>query len=125
MPDFDLLIRGAQLVTSGGDATTDIGITDGAFAVIGSNLGGTAGNEIDATGLLALPGGIDPHVHFNEPGRTDWEGWASGSAAAAAGGLTSVIEMPLNAHPPTVDGPHSVRSDGDDRRARAAARSAR
>jgi allantoinase len=42
-------------------------------------------------------------VHFNDPGRADWEGWASGTAAAAAGGTTCVVDMPLNAHPPTID----------------------
>jgi allantoinase len=51
-----------------------------------------------------LPGAIDAHVHFNEPGRTGWEGWATGTAALAAGGATACIEMPLNAHPPTLDG---------------------
>ena len=46
---------------------------------------------------------IDAHVHFNEPGRTEWEGFATGSRALAAGGATACIEMPLNAHPPTLD----------------------
>ena len=50
-----------------------------------------------------MPGAIDAHVHYNEPGRTDWEGWATGSLASAAGGATCVFEMPLNAHPPTLD----------------------
>ncbi len=48
---------------------------------------------------------IDAHVHFNDPGRADWEGWETGSRAAAAGGITTVFDMPLNAHPPTIDGP--------------------
>ncbi len=47
---------------------------------------------------------IDAHVHFNQPGRTDWEGFTTGSRAAAAGGTTTVFEMPLNAQPPTIDG---------------------
>ena len=55
--------------------------------------------------LTVFPGVIDAHVHFNEPGRTDWEGFATGSRAAAAGGTTTVFDMPLNAHPPTIDGP--------------------
>jgi allantoinase len=46
---------------------------------------------------------IDAHVHFNEPGRSDWEGWATGTRALAAGGATACVEMPLNAHPPTVE----------------------
>ena len=59
--------------------------------------------DLDATGLHVLPGLIDAHVHFNEPGRTDWEGFLSGTAAAAAGGVTTVLDMPLNCHPPTLD----------------------
>ena len=55
--------------------------------------------------MHVLPGVVDVHVHFNEPGRADWEGWATGSAACAVGGTTTVAEMPLNAHPPTLDGP--------------------
>ena len=50
-----------------------------------------------------LPGAVDAHVHLNDPGRADWEGIATGSAALAAGGSTTAIDMPLNAHPPTVD----------------------
>src|SRR5439155_1732142 len=63
-----------------------------------------APDEIDARGLLALPGMVDAHVHFNEPGRTEWEGWATGSRAAAAGGITTVLDMPLNSVPPLLDG---------------------
>lgn len=85
----------------------DIVIEDGLIAEVGSGLSVSkhAGNNvIDASGLTALPGAIDPHVHFNEPGeRSHWEGWDTGSAAAAAGGITTVVEMPLNASPPTVD----------------------
>ena len=60
--------------------------------------------EIDARGLVALPGVVDAHVHLNDPGRADWEGFATGTAALAAGGTTTCIDMPLNAIPPTVDG---------------------
>jgi len=95
MSDFDLLVRSEQ----------DLGISDGKFSAIASNLRGTAREEIDATKMTIFPGVIDAHVHFNEPGRTDWEGFETGSRAAAAGGTTSVFEMPLNAHPPTIDGP--------------------
>ncbi|WP_245559120.1 allantoinase AllB [Microbacterium indicum] len=52
-------------------------------------------------GQALLPGLVDSHVHFNEPGRTDWEGFETGSAAAAAGGVTTVVEMPLNSVPVT------------------------
>src|SRR6266404_8917433 len=94
MSDFDLLVRSEQ----------DLGISDGKFSAIASNLRGTAREEIDATKMTIFPGVIDAHVHFNEPGRTDWEGFETGSRACAAGGTTSVFEMPLNAHPPTIDG---------------------
>jgi allantoinase len=96
MSDFDLLVRGRE---------RDIGIVDGKFAAIGPNLRGSARDDIDATEMSILAGVIDAHVHFNEPGRTDWEGFDTGSRAAAAGGTTTVFEMPLNAHPPTIDGP--------------------
>src|SRR3954469_17300101 len=81
----------------------DVAIEDGAIAAIGPELD-ASGEEIDARGLHVLPGAIDAHVHFNEPGRADWEGWATGTAALAAGGATACVEMPLNAPPPTVDG---------------------
>ncbi len=51
--------------------------------------------------LYILPGIVDSHVHLNEPGRTEWEGFETGTKAAAAGGVTTVIDMPLNAIPPT------------------------
>src|SRR3982751_5138711 len=93
MSDFDLLVRSEQ----------DIGISGGKIAAIGASLRGRAHAEIDATKMSILPGVIDAHVHFNEPGRTDWEGFETGSRAAASGGTTTVFEMPLNAHPPTID----------------------
>jgi allantoinase len=65
---------------------------------------GSAGVEIDATRLHVFPGVVDPHVHFNDPGRAEWEGFATGTAAFASGGGTCFFDMPLNASPPTVDG---------------------
>jgi allantoinase len=58
---------------------------------------------VDASGLHVLAGIIDSHVHFNEPGRTDWEGIASGSSSLAAGGGTAFFDMPLNSLPPVTD----------------------
>jgi allantoinase len=92
MLEYDLLVRGATPLP-------EIGITDG---VITGFTAASAREEIDATGLIVMPGVIDAHVHFNEPGRTEWEGWATGSRAAAAGGVTTVCDMPLNSHPPVV-----------------------
>ncbi len=53
------------------------------------------------TGSTVLPGAVDAHVHFDAPGRDEWEGWSSGSLAAAAGGVTTVIDMPIDSEPPT------------------------
>jgi allantoinase len=55
----------------------------------------------DAGDLVILPGLVDTHVHVNEPGRTEWEGFATATLAAAAGGVTTIVDMPLNASPPT------------------------
>src|SRR5215212_3296378 len=100
---YDLIIRNGALVTAEGVTTADIAIADQQIAAIGPALEGTSQAEIDATGLHIFPGLIDAHVHFNEPGRTDWEGFASGTRALAAGGATTFFDMPLNAHPPTLD----------------------
>jgi allantoinase len=99
----DLAIRGAVVVSDGAYAR-DILIRDGRISALVEAGASSAGREIDARGLLALPGMVDAHVHFNEPGRTDWEGWSSGSRAAAAGGTTTVLDMPLNSVPPVLDG---------------------
>ena len=52
---------------------------------------------------MLLPGLVDTHVHVNEPGRTEWEGFATATRAAAAGGVTTIVDMPLNSLPPTLD----------------------
>ena len=56
---------------------------------------------VDHTPYVLLPGLVDAHVHLNEPGRTEWEGFRTGTQAAASGGVTTVVDMPLNAIPPT------------------------
>jgi allantoinase len=100
----DLVIRGGTVVLPGVfPVRADVAVEDGRIAALGPDLPGGR-EEVDAHGMHVLPGVIDAHVHFNEPGRTDWEGWASGTRALAAGGATACLEMPLNAHPPTVDG---------------------
>jgi allantoinase len=81
----------------------DVAVTDETIAAVGPGLELDAAEIVDATGLHVLPGAVDAHVHFNDPGRADWEGWATGTSAAAAGGTTCVVDMPLNAHPPTLD----------------------
>ena len=103
MSTYDLILRGGTLVTPEGSREADVGVSDGKIAAIEPDLEGPATEEIDASSLHVLPGAIDAHVHFNEPGRTHWEGFATGSRALAAGGMTAFVEMPLNAYPPTND----------------------
>ena len=103
MAKADLAIRGAVVVSDGAYAR-DILIRHGRISALVEAGASDAEEEIDARGLLVLPGIVDAHVHFNEPGRTEWEGWASGSRAAAAGGTTTVLDMPLNSIPPVLDG---------------------
>jgi allantoinase len=105
MTRLDLLVRGGAVVTPDGVSIADVAVSDGEIVQVTPEITGTAREEIDARGLHVLPGVVDVHVHFNEPGRSDWEGWESGSAACAVGGTTTVAEMPLNARPPTLDGP--------------------
>ena len=99
----DLVIRGGTVVLPGGSVRADVAIEDGRIVEIGPELSG-ASHEFDAKGLFVLPGFIDVHVHFNEPGRTHWEGAATGSRALAAGGGTLFFDMPLNSTPCCVTG---------------------
>jgi len=95
-----VIVRGGTVVTARGMELGDVAIEDGVITEVGPNASG-GGEEIDATGLHIFPGGIDSHVHFNEPGRTDWEDIAHGTAALAAGGYTCFVDMPLNSLPVT------------------------
>src|SRR5437762_2907473 len=103
MSDFDFILRNGTVISREGEKILDLGIADGKIAALKQNLSGSTREEMDARGLHILPGVIDAHVHFNEPGRTDWEGIETGSQALAAGGGTLFFDMPLNAHPPTCD----------------------
>ncbi|MXZ26533.1 MAG: allantoinase AllB [Caldilineaceae bacterium SB0665_bin_21] len=100
----DLYLKDALVVTETGEFRGGVVVKDGVVAQV------VAGSpDIQATTCLALqgrvllPGLVDSHVHFNEPGREDWEGFRTGTMAAAAGGVTTVVDMPLNSSPPTVD----------------------
>jgi allantoinase len=103
MSNFDVIICGAQVVTAEKVARADIGLIGQKIAAIEEEISDQARETIRAAGLHVFPGVIDAHVHFNEPGRADWEGIATGSNAVAAGGGTLFFDMPLNAHPPTLD----------------------
>lgn len=94
-------MRGGTLVLPEGERAADLLISDGRIASIVAPGEGAAGETFDARGLVVLPGVVDAHVHFNDPGRAEWEGWETGTRGAAAGGVTTVCDMPLNSIPPT------------------------
>jgi allantoinase len=105
MRRYDLCISNARLIEEGGAWHGGLGIRAGkVVARFEGETEGKADEVIDAGGLPVLPGLIDAHVHFNEPGRTDWEGLTCGSMGAAAGGVTSILDMPLNNLPAAIDG---------------------
>src|SRR5258706_5856884 len=103
MPAFDLIIRNGELVTPSAVLHADLGIADGQIQLVQPSINVSAKSERDASGLQIFSGVIDSHVHFNDPGRADWEGIWTGSRALAAGGGILFFDMPLNAHPPTID----------------------
>ena len=91
---YDLILKGGTVVNQDGAALRDIGIRAGRFAFIGDLARASAGEVIDCRGLHLLPGVIDSHVHFREPGLTHKEDLESGSRGAVLGGVTAVFEMP-------------------------------
>lgn len=102
----DLIVRGNRVVTPDGERPASIHIRGGAIEKISSFSDLPTGTDIyEAGDLLVMPGLVDTHVHINEPGRTDWEGFATATRAAAAGGVTTLIEMPLNSIPATTNVP--------------------
>ena len=99
------IVRGGTVVSENSVFRADIVIQNGLIAGLTSDAGdliGRADEVIDATGLTVLPGGIDAHTHMREPSKRDREGFASGTAAAAAGGITTIVEMPQS-DPPVTD----------------------
>ena len=98
MPDSPKVIRSTRVVTPDGMRPASVHIADGRIAHIGAYDEGTA--DITTTDVV-MAGLVDTHVHVNEPGRTEWEGFASATRAAAAGGVTTLLDMPLNAIPAT------------------------
>src|SRR5437762_2779261 len=99
---IDLVVRGNRVVTPNGVRPAAVHVQRGVIAAV------TAPEEVppnvstvDAGDLVVLPGLVDTHVHINEPGRTEWEGFDTATRAAAAGGVTTLVDMPLNSIPPT------------------------
>jgi allantoinase len=102
--DVDLVVRSRRVVTPDGERPAAVAVAGGTVvAVIPYDADLTAARDVDLAGDALLPGLVDTHVHVNEPGRTHWEGFATATRAAAAGGVTTVVDMPLNSLPPTVD----------------------
>jgi len=102
---YELVVRAERAVLPGGVAPCAIAVRDGRIAAIldaAAELAAVHEVRLGADEVL-LPGLVDTHVHVNEPGRTDWEGFATATAAAAAGGVTTIVDMPLNSIPPTCD----------------------
>jgi allantoinase len=100
---FDLVIRSRRTVLPGGVRRSAVAVHRGKIAATadyGARLDSL--HDEDLGDLALLPGLVDTHVHVNEPGRTEWEGFATATAAAAAGGVTTICDMPLNSLPPTL-----------------------
>jgi len=103
----DLVFRARRAIIDGRETSATVSIADGRIVAAdpyGVELPEAFGARLVTLAVdeVLLPGLVDTHVHVNEPGRTDWEGFASATKAAAAGGVTTIIDMPLNSVPPTV-----------------------
>ncbi|GAA2383926.1 allantoinase AllB [Nonomuraea africana] len=104
MTEYDLVVRSRRAVTPDGERPAAVAVRDGRIAALHPYAATLdAAQDTDLGDLALLPGLVDTHVHVNEPGRTHWEGFASATRAAAAGGVTTIVDMPLNSLPPTVD----------------------
>jgi allantoinase len=96
-----LTVRGRRVVCPGGERPASVHIDQGRIVSIGGFDDVGAGEIVDCGDLVVSPGLVDTHVHVNEPGRTEWEGFDTATTAAAAGGVTTIVDMPLNSIPAT------------------------
>jgi allantoinase len=103
MVEYDLVIRATRAITRAGEVARCIAVRNGIVVGIEPLEAGLSGTETVELGEdeVLLPGLVDTHVHVNEPGRTEWEGYETATRAAAAGGVTTILDMPLNSIPPT------------------------
>lgn len=99
----ELVFRARRAVLPEGERAADVAVREGRVVAVAPH--GTLAGDVRelADHEVLLPGLVDTHVHVNEPGRTEWEGFAAATRAAAAGGVTTIIDMPLNSVPPTVN----------------------
>jgi allantoinase len=100
MSDVDLALRSRRVVTPEGVRAASVHLSGGTIARLAS-WDDCGAHLVDYDNLVIMPGLVDTHVHVNEPGRTEWEGFATATRAAAAGGVTTILDMPLNCIPPT------------------------
>jgi allantoinase len=102
---LDLVLRARRAVLPTGERGAEVGVRDGRIVAVEPLGAGLSASELVELGgdEVLLPGVVDSHVHVNDPGRTAWEGFTSATRAAAAGGVTTIVDMPLNSIPPTVD----------------------
>src|SRR5215213_10916998 len=98
----DFIIAGERVVCPDGIRPATVVVRDGRIAALGDYKARPAGIRIVELGdRVLLPGLVDTHVHINDPGRAEWEGFETGTRAAAAGGVTTIVDMPLNSIPST------------------------
>jgi allantoinase len=99
----DLVVRSRRTVLADGERAAAVLVRDGTIVGVEPYAAAVeAADDVDLGDRALLPGLVDTHVHVNEPGRTEWEGFATATRAAAAGGVTAIVDMPLNSLPPTV-----------------------
>ncbi|MFF2813418.1 allantoinase AllB [Streptomyces sp. NPDC058000] len=103
MSEIELVLRSTRVVTPEGTRAASVTVKDGKIAaVLPHDAAAPAGARVEDFGDdVLLPGLVDTHVHVNDPGRTEWEGFWTATRAAAAGGITTLVDMPLNSLPPT------------------------
>ncbi|WP_326569318.1 allantoinase AllB [Amycolatopsis rhabdoformis] len=102
---MDLVVRAARAVTAAGEGPATLGVDGGRIVAVEPGIVDLPADRVVelAADEVLLPGLVDTHVHVNDPGRAEWEGFETATRAAAAGGVTTIVDMPLNSLPPTVD----------------------
>lgn len=107
MSDAELVLRSTRVITPEGTRPASVAVADGTITAVLPHDAPVDGARVEDFGDdVLLPGLVDTHVHVNDPGRTEWEGFWTATRAAAAGGITTLVDMPLNSLPPTTTAGH-------------------